>query len=97
MIGQRVIYGLRPEARARVNTVYMASFFLAGAASSAAAGQLWEHGGWGAVTALAAALPALAGKRVALIDGEMTSWYGSRAIAGLEYLPRYRARLEPRR
>lgn len=24
--------------------------------------------------------------RLALIDGEMTSWYGSRAIAGLEYL-----------
>ena len=28
-------------------------------------------------------MPPLAGKRVALIDGEMTSWYGSRAIAGL--------------
>jgi ABC-type Fe3+-hydroxamate transport system substrate-binding protein len=26
------------------------------------------------------------GARVALIDGEMTSWYGSRAIAGLRYL-----------
>lgn len=26
---------------------------------------------------------------VALIDGEMTSWYGSRAIAGLEYLADY--------
>jgi ABC-type Fe3+-hydroxamate transport system substrate-binding protein len=40
------------------------------------------------------AMPALAGKRVALIDGEMTSWYGSRAIAGLEYLPRFRRELE---
>ena len=29
----------------------------------------------------------LPGKRIALIDGEMTSWYGSRAIAGLRYLP----------
>lgn len=28
---------------------------------------------------------------VALIDGEMTSWYGSRAIAGLDYLRRFRA------
>jgi len=28
----------------------------------------------------------LAGKRVMLVDGEMTSWYGSRAIAGLKYL-----------
>jgi ABC-type Fe3+-hydroxamate transport system substrate-binding protein len=26
------------------------------------------------------------GARVSLIDGEMTSWYGSRAIAGLRYL-----------
>ena len=28
---------------------------------------------------------------VSLIDGEMTSWYGSRAIAGLDYLDRYTA------
>jgi predicted Fe-S protein YdhL (DUF1289 family) len=28
------------------------------------------------------------GARVSLIDGEMTSWYGSRAIAGLDYLRR---------
>jgi ABC-type Fe3+-hydroxamate transport system substrate-binding protein len=28
---------------------------------------------------------------VDLIDGEMTSWYGARAIAGLAYLRRYRA------
>ena len=31
------------------------------------------------------------GARVSLIDGEMTSWYGSRAIAGLEYLGAYAA------
>ncbi len=31
-------------------------------------------------------LPSMAGKRVRLIDGEMTSWYGSRAIEGLDYL-----------
>lgn len=43
-----------------------------------------------------AALPMLAGKRVALIDGEMTSWYGSRAIAGLGYMPRFRRALETR-
>lgn len=29
---------------------------------------------------------ALAARPVALVDGEMTSWYGSRAIAGLDYL-----------
>jgi ABC-type Fe3+-hydroxamate transport system substrate-binding protein len=36
----------------------------------------------------------LTGARVALIDGEMTSWYGSRAIEGLGYLLRYRRRLD---
>ena len=37
------------------------------------------------------ALPAMRGKTVALIDGEMTSWYGSRAIAGMDYLRRLRS------
>jgi predicted MFS family arabinose efflux permease len=60
VVGQRVIYGLRPEARARINTIYMSSFFLAGAAASAAAGQLWEHSGWSGVCALGAGLPAVA-------------------------------------
>jgi ABC-type Fe3+-hydroxamate transport system substrate-binding protein len=32
----------------------------------------------------------LLGKPVSLIDGEMTSWYGSRAIEGLAYLARFR-------
>ena len=36
---------------------------------------------------VAAAVP---GARVSLIDGEMTSWYGSRAIAGMRYLAEYR-------
>jgi len=36
------------------------------------------------------ALPVMRGKTVALIDGEMTSWYGSRAIAGMDYLRRLR-------
>ena len=34
--------------------------------------------------------PLLAKKRIALIDGEMTAWYGSRAIEGLGYLRRFR-------
>lgn len=36
------------------------------------------------------ALPVMRGKTMALIDGEMTSWYGSRAIAGMDYLRRLR-------
>ena len=34
--------------------------------------------------------------RCALIDGEMVSWYGSRAIAGLAYLRALRTRLGQR-
>ena len=36
-----------------------------------------------------AAVAALAGKPARQIDGEMTSWYGSRAIRGLAYLAAY--------
>jgi hypothetical protein len=38
------------------------------------------------IAEVAAAMP---GAEVSLIDGEMTSWYGSRAIQGLDYLARY--------
>jgi ABC-type Fe3+-hydroxamate transport system substrate-binding protein len=38
------------------------------------------------IAEVAAAVP---GAEVSLIDGEMTSWYGSRAIAGLRYLEEY--------
>jgi hypothetical protein len=37
------------------------------------------------------ALEKQCGKPVQLIDGEMLSWYGSRAIAGLRYLHNLRA------
>jgi hypothetical protein len=38
------------------------------------------------IAEIAAAIP---GAEVTLIDGEMTSWYGTRAIAGLRYLTDY--------
>lgn len=40
-------------------------------------------------------LEAALGKPVHLIDGEMTSWYGPRAIEGLRYLAEFSARLSP--
>jgi len=40
------------------------------------------------IAKIAAALP---GADVSLIDGEMTSWYGSRAIRGMQYLADYAA------
>jgi ABC-type Fe3+-hydroxamate transport system substrate-binding protein len=39
------------------------------------------------------ALEKQTGKPVLLIDGEMTSWYGSRAIAGLRYLGEFAQRV----
>ncbi len=41
-----------------------------------------------------AAEPWMAGRPVQLIDGEMTSWYGVRAINGLRYLRAYRDALD---
>ena len=38
--------------------------------------------------------PCVREKTIALIDGEMTAWYGSRAIEGLGYLRRFRERLD---
>ncbi len=40
------------------------------------------------------AQPFMRDKPVVLIDGEMTSWYGSRAIDALDYLADFRRRLE---
>jgi len=40
------------------------------------------------------ALPGMRAKELALIDGEMTSWYGSRAIDGANYLHGFREKLQ---
>jgi hypothetical protein len=45
------------------------------------------------VVAVKKILPSRTHCGVQLIDGEMTSWYGSRAIAGLAYLSRMRRAL----
>jgi predicted MFS family arabinose efflux permease len=59
VMSQQVIYALRPEARARINTVYMSTVFIGGAISSAAAGILHDAYGWTGVTIYAAVLPML--------------------------------------
>jgi predicted MFS family arabinose efflux permease len=43
---QHIIFALRPEARNRLNTIYMTSVFLGGACGSAGATVAWHHGGW---------------------------------------------------
>ena len=42
-----------------------------------------------------AAIPTFFGKPITLVDGQMTSWYGSRAITGLDYLAQLRLSLQP--
>src|SRR5690606_26712706 len=39
---QYIIYALRPEARNRINTVYMCGMFLGGSIGAAGAGLAWE-------------------------------------------------------
>jgi predicted MFS family arabinose efflux permease len=57
---QNVVYALAPQARSRLNAVYMTSYFC-GAASGSALGSLaWHHGGWHATCALGAGLALLA-------------------------------------
>jgi predicted MFS family arabinose efflux permease len=60
---QSVIYDLLPEARSRLTTVYMTTYFIGGAAGSAAGSQAYQHWGWtgASVTAAVFTLPGLAG------------------------------------
>jgi predicted MFS family arabinose efflux permease len=46
IMGQRLIYSIDPEARGRINAVYMTSIFLAGAGGSLLAGLTYFYGGW---------------------------------------------------
>lgn len=45
-LGRRAINLIRPEARGRVNGLFVGLFFLGGAVGSAAAGYAWTAGGW---------------------------------------------------
>ena len=57
---QHIIYALDPEARSRINTVYMTTMFLGGAAGSALAALAWKLAGWHAVSILGVVLAVLA-------------------------------------
>ena len=53
---QHIVYALRPEARGRLNTIFMGTMFLGGAAGSAGATWAWSAFGWSAVAILGVAL-----------------------------------------
>jgi predicted MFS family arabinose efflux permease len=69
---QSIIYGLRPEARSRVNSAYMVNCFVGASLGSYGAGVLYAHFGWagdcwlGAALGLAMLIPALSARNAAV-------------------------------
>lgn len=59
-LGRRAINLLQPQARSRINGVFVGLFFLGGALGSACAGLAWSWGGWHAVCGLGAVFGAAA-------------------------------------
>ena len=43
---QNIIFRLSPDAKSRINSIYMTSYFIGGAAGSALGIYAWHHGGW---------------------------------------------------
>lgn len=60
VLGQRVIYSIAPEARGRINAIYMTIVFLGGAAGSMLASFSLYHGGWTATMAVGGVFAAAA-------------------------------------
>lgn len=60
VLSQRAIYALAPEHRSRLNGIFMATFFAAGALGSALGGWSFARGGWELTTTIGLALPLVA-------------------------------------
>jgi predicted MFS family arabinose efflux permease len=60
IVGQHTIYQLDSHARARLNSAFIATFFIGGALGSQLGSIAYRADGWGAVSLLGAALPVLA-------------------------------------
>jgi len=57
---QSIIFALRPEARNRINTVYMVTYFIGGSLGSYAAAKVWNTYQWNGVCAIGAVLSVVA-------------------------------------
>ena len=70
-----IVYGLRADARGRMNTVFVSTMFFGGALGAVGAGSAWSMAGWSGVCGFGAALTIVAlglhlsGRRRA--EGEM--------------------------
>lgn len=53
-LGRRAVNFLRPEARGRINGLFVALFFIGGGVGATTASLAWSYGGWTAVCAVAA-------------------------------------------
>jgi predicted MFS family arabinose efflux permease len=56
---QSIIFALKPEARNRINTIYMVTYFLGGTAGTYLATQLWKNYQWNGVCAIGVILSSL--------------------------------------
>jgi predicted MFS family arabinose efflux permease len=57
---QSEIYKLQPEARSRITSAYMTTYFIGGAVGSASSAAAWDAGGWSAVCAVGVAFCVIA-------------------------------------
>ncbi|EZP54975.1 MULTISPECIES: MFS transporter [unclassified Sphingomonas] len=60
VLGQRVLFSIAPEARGRINSVYMTIVFVGGASGSMLATLTYSYGGWTMTAAVGAVLTAAA-------------------------------------
>ncbi|GGB96563.1 sugar transporter [Oxalicibacterium flavum] len=58
---QQIVYALMPEARARINAVYMTVYFIGAALGSAMGSLAWNLGGWAAICVTGVVLALLTG------------------------------------
>ncbi|MGL3045061.1 MFS transporter [Acinetobacter pecorum] len=73
---QNVIFRLRPDAKSRVNSLYMTLYFIGGACGSALGVYAWHHGGW-SMTCMAGLGLALCAALFTLLD----QWHHARKLA----------------
>lgn len=76
VLGQRAVYALEPQSRARLNAIYMTSIFVGGAVGSLIASPLYEAGGWTGIALVATGMPL-----ISLIGYLLTTKKQSKAVS----------------